>query len=53
MDAIKKKMLAMKLEKENATDRADQGELTLKEQQEKYSKLEEDFDNLQKKNEPN
>ena len=39
MDAIKKKMMAMKLEKENACDRADQLEQSLKDEQDKTAKV--------------
>ncbi|KAH9489707.1 hypothetical protein Btru_037478 [Bulinus truncatus] len=49
MDAIKKKMLAMKMEKENALDRAEQLEQKLRDVEETKNKLEEEFNNLQKK----
>jgi len=39
MDAIKKKMQAMKLEKENAFDKADQLEQKLNEQKEVFEKV--------------
>ena len=39
MDAIKKKMQAMKLEKESALDKADQLEQSLTEQKEKNEKV--------------
>ncbi|CAG5115003.1 unnamed protein product, partial [Candidula unifasciata] len=49
MDAIKKKMLAMKMEKENALDRAEQVEQKLRDCEAQKSKVEEDLNNLQKK----
>lgn len=39
MDAIKKKMQSMKLEKESALDKADQFEQNLKDQQDKNAKV--------------
>jgi len=49
MDAIKKKMLAMKMDKENAFDRAEQMEQKLRETEEAKAKCEEDLNSLQKK----
>lgn len=39
MDAIKKKMLAMKMEKENAVDRAEQNEQKLRDTEEQKAKV--------------
>ena len=39
MDAIKKKMLAMKMDKENALDRADQMEQKLRDTEEQKAKV--------------
>lgn len=49
MDAIKKKMQAMKLEKENAFDKADQLEQKLNEQKTIHDKQGEEIINLQKR----
>ncbi|OQV14971.1 hypothetical protein BV898_10873 [Hypsibius exemplaris] len=49
MDAIKKKMQAMKLEKENAMDRADAQEQKSREAEKRAEKAEEDVKDLQKK----
>ncbi|CAD5113281.1 DgyrCDS2459 [Dimorphilus gyrociliatus] len=49
MDAIKKKMQSMKLEKESALDKADQFEQNLKDQQDKNAKQEEEINDLQKR----
>ncbi|KAK2162089.1 hypothetical protein LSH36_104g03029 [Paralvinella palmiformis] len=49
MDAIKKKMQSMKLEKEAALDKADQLEQKLAEQKEVNEKQEEEIQNLQKR----
>jgi len=50
MDSIKKKMQAMKLEKENAVDRADQAEQRQKDFVDKIKASEEESNTLQKKN---
>merc|ERR1712002_457588 len=49
MDAIKKKMQAMKLEKEGAMDKADQLEQQLTDQKDKNTKQEEEMGDLQKR----
>uniref|UniRef100_K1QFV5 Tropomyosin n=1 Tax=Magallana gigas TaxID=29159 RepID=K1QFV5_MAGGI len=49
MDSIKKKMIAMKMEKENAQDRAEQLEQQLRDTEEQKAKIEEDLTSLQKK----
>ncbi|CAF0732611.1 unnamed protein product [Didymodactylos carnosus] len=49
MDSIKKKMQAMKLEKENAIDRADQAENRQKDFEEKLKNSEEEINGLQKR----
>ena len=49
MDSIKKKMQAMKLEKENAMDRADQQEQKTKEMEDKLKLAEEENGALMKK----
>ncbi|KRX91665.1 Tropomyosin [Trichinella pseudospiralis] len=49
MDAIKKKMQAMKIEKDNAMDRADAAEEKARQQQERVEKLEEELRDTQKK----
>jgi predicted nucleic acid-binding Zn-ribbon protein len=50
MDAIKKKMQAMKIEKDNALDRADAAEEKTRQIQERVEKLEEELRDAQKKN---
>ncbi|VDP05381.1 unnamed protein product [Soboliphyme baturini] len=49
MDAIKKKMQAMKIEKDNAVDRADAAEEKSRQMQERIEKLEEELRDTQKK----
>ncbi|KAK3096642.1 hypothetical protein FSP39_001980 [Pinctada imbricata] len=49
MDAIKKKMIAMKTEKENALDRAEQLEQKLRDTEEEKTKVEDELSALQKK----
>jgi len=49
MDQIKKKMLSMKTDKENAMDKAEQMEQKLRDTEDGKAKMEEDFNNLQKK----
>ncbi|CAF1677101.1 unnamed protein product [Adineta ricciae] len=49
MDSIKKKMQSMKLEKENAVDRAEQAEQKQKDLEEKLKASEEESNSLQKK----
>lgn len=49
MDAIKKKMQAMKLEKDNAMDRADTLEQNARDANARADRLEEEVRNLQKK----
>jgi tropomyosin-1 len=49
MDAIKKKMQSMKLEKDNAMDRADQMEQTARDANARADRAEEEVRNLQKK----
>jgi predicted nucleic acid-binding Zn-ribbon protein len=49
MDAIKKKMQAMKIEKDNAMDRADAAEEKVRQANEKLERLEEELRDTQKK----
>ncbi|KAK0426094.1 hypothetical protein QR680_009531 [Steinernema hermaphroditum] len=49
MDAIKKKMQAMKIEKDNALDRADAAEEKVRQMQEKLERVEEELRDTQKK----
>uniref|UniRef100_A0A0N5C3B5 Tropomyosin n=1 Tax=Strongyloides papillosus TaxID=174720 RepID=A0A0N5C3B5_STREA len=49
MDAIKKKMQAMKLEKDNALDRADAAEEKVRQTAEKLERCEEELRDTQKK----
>ena len=49
MDAIKKKMQAMKIEKDNAMDRADTCEQACKEAKRRATKAEEEHADLSKK----
>ncbi|GCC28322.1 hypothetical protein chiPu_0006752 [Chiloscyllium punctatum] len=49
MDALKKKMQMLKLEKENAMDKADQAEVDKKAAEDRCLQLEEEIISLQKK----
>ncbi|KAK6035239.1 hypothetical protein COOONC_27255 [Cooperia oncophora] len=49
MDAIKKKMQAMKIEKDNALDRADAAEEKVRQITEKLERVEEELRDTQKK----
>uniref|UniRef100_A0AC35TJ68 Tropomyosin n=1 Tax=Rhabditophanes sp. KR3021 TaxID=114890 RepID=A0AC35TJ68_9BILA len=49
MDAIKKKMQAMKIEKDNALDRADAAEEKVRQTAEKLERSEEELKDTQKK----
>ncbi|VDN28367.1 unnamed protein product [Gongylonema pulchrum] len=49
MDAIKKKMQAMKIEKDNALDRADAAEEKVRQMTDKLERIEEELRDTQKK----